>query len=116
MIALDAARFASDGVRSDGAFDVRWTRASVALAGLRAALGTVEAHARPADEGLVIALSSTGGDVALQGTAIARADGVSVDARLRLTPTLAPPVAVALRALGPADPDGAVHLTWQARR
>ena len=115
-IGVDAPAFATDGTRSDGAFDVRWSRATVALGGLRAALGTVEAHGRSGEGGLVVALSSSGGDAVLRGTATVRNGSVAVDATLTPTPALAPAAAAALRALGPAGPDGSVHVTWQARR
>jgi len=115
-IAIDAPAFTFDGARGDGAFDLRWSNATVALAGLRAALGTVEAHGRGADGVIVVTLSSTGGDAVLRGTATLRNDVNSLDATLTPMPTLAPAAALALRSLGRADADGTIHLTWQARR
>ena len=116
VLSLDAPAFTTDGRKADGAFDLRWSRASVSFAGLRASLGTVEARAQPAQDALLIALSNQGGDVTLRGNATLRNDSVAVDATLTPLPTLAPAVAAGLRALGPADPDGTVHLAWQKRR
>jgi hypothetical protein len=115
-LGIDAPAFSYDGSRGDGRFELRWSNARVGLAGVRARLGTVEAHGRSADGAVVVDLSSAGGDAVLRGTATLRNDGASLVATLAPTPTLAPAAAVALRALGPADPDGTIHVTWQARR
>lgn len=105
------------GTRIDGALDARWENARVSLGGLSLALGTVDAAARPADSGATrVALRNRGGDVAIDGEAIVQDDGVRLDARLASAPGLAAPLAMIVRSLGTVEPDGRVHVTWQARR
>ncbi|HSV20968.1 MAG TPA: type II secretion system protein N [Casimicrobiaceae bacterium] len=116
MLVVDAPSFASDGRTAAGQFDLAWTGARASLAGLALNLGRVEAHGRPADDAIAIALSGSGGDVALRGTATWRAGRVGGDVTLMPSPGAPPAVAVALRALGRSEPDGTIHLTWPAGR
>jgi general secretion pathway protein N len=105
------------GARMDGALDARWEDARVSFGGLAVSLGTVDATARPADGAVTrVALRNRGGDVAIDGEAIVQDDGVRLDARLTPAPTLAAPLAMIVRSLGTVEPDGRVHVTWQARR
>lgn len=115
-IVVDAPAFRTDGLQVDGSFDVRWSRARIGLAGIAASLGTVEAHARPAEDGMIVALANTGGDVALHGNLTWRDGRAALDATLAPAPGAPAALSAALRALGPADADGTVHLAWQARR
>jgi general secretion pathway protein N len=104
------------GARLDGALDARWDDARVSFGGLALALGTIDAKARPDGGGTRVALRNRGGDVAIEGELLVQDDGVRLDARLTPAPTLGAPVAMILRSLGTVEPDGRVHVTWQARR
>jgi len=115
-IVADAPSFRTDGTHVDGAIDLRWDRASVALAGVTVDLGTVEANARPGAGGMMVALRNRGGDVALAGEVRAQGNDLAVDATLTPAPTLPAPALIALRALGPASSDGSVHVTWHGPR
>jgi general secretion pathway protein N len=115
-IVADAPSFRTDGTHVDGALDLRWDRAAVALAGVVVDLGTVEASARPGAGGMTVALRNRGGDVALTGEVRARGNDLALDATLKPAPTFAGPALVALRALGPAAADGSVHVTWHGPR
>jgi hypothetical protein len=115
LVTLDAPSFRAQGRRTDGAFDLQWQRARLSLAGFGASLGTVEAHARPGDGGTVVALQGRGGDILLNGTATWREGRATVDATLTPAATLPPAMAAALRALGRAEPDGSVRVSWQAQ-
>ena len=115
LITVDAPSFRVQGRRTDGGFDLEWSRARIGLAGFGASLGTVAAHARPAPGGTDIALESQGGDVLLRGTATWRDGRAAVDATLTPAATLPPAMATALRALGRAEPDGSVRVSWQGQ-
>jgi len=115
VLTLDAPAFRVSGPRTDGTFDLTWSRAGLSIAGFGASLGTVEAHGRPGDGGTVVALQGQGGDIALRGTATWRDGGGSLEATLTPAATLPPAIATALRTLGRSDPDGTVHVSWQAR-
>jgi len=105
------------GARIEGALDARWEDARISLGGLALALGVVEATARPGDRGVTrVALRNRGGDVAIDGEMTVQDDGVRLDARLAPAPSLAPPLALIVRSLGTVEPDGRVHVAWQARR
>jgi hypothetical protein len=102
--------------RSEGAADLRWERAGVALAGFALNLGVVDAAARPGDGGTVVTLRNRGGHVAIDGELRVRDDGVRLDARLTPAAGLAAPLALLVRSLGTPDAAGSVRVTWQRRR
>jgi hypothetical protein len=116
VIVADAPSFHTDGTHFDGAFDLHWDRARIALAGVAVDLGAVEANARPSADGLTVALSNRGGDLALAGKARAQGNALTLDATLTPGATLPAPARVALRALGPTAADGSVHVTWHGPR
>ena len=114
VLTLDAPSFRAQGPRTDGTFDVQWSRARVRLAGFGASLGTVDAHGRPDSGGTAVALQSQGGDILLRGTATWREGRAGVDATLTPAATLSPALLAAVRALGRTEPDGSVRVSWQA--
>jgi hypothetical protein len=115
-LVIDAPAFRSDGLRSDGTLAVRWERARAALAGATLDLGTVEAHAKPTQDGLAVNLGNHGGDLAIAGVMRVTPQTYALDATLTPASTLAPAVALLVRSLGAPASDGGVHVTWQARR
>jgi hypothetical protein len=114
-IELDGTTFRIDGMQGEGALDARWVGARALMAGATLDLGTVAAHARPAEDGISIVLSNRGGDLALAGTLDVRSGALSLDATLTPSAALSPPMALLLRSLGPATPAGAIHVTWQGQ-
>jgi len=115
-LAIDAPAFRSDGLRGDGTLAVRWQRARAALVGATLDLGSVEAHAKPTRDGLDVDIGNHGGDLAIAGVMRVTPQAYALDATLTPASTLAPAVALLVRSLGTPADNGAVHVTWQARR
>jgi hypothetical protein len=116
QVSVDVPSLHTDGVRSDGGVDLRWTAARIDLAGLALDLGTLDAHARPSGTTWSVPFASHGGDLGVTGEF--RADGPALSLSARLTPAagLAPALAVMLQTLGAPGQDGSVEVTWQGRR
>jgi len=115
-LVADAPAFRSDGARSEGGFELRWQRARAGLAGVALDLGVVEAHAKAADGGVSVEIGNRGGELGIAGVFRILQQSYTLDATLTPATSLPPPLAMIVRSLGQAAPDGSVHVTWQGRR
>jgi hypothetical protein len=116
-IRVEARDLAIEGAQGSGGLSMRWERARlVAPEGTSVSLGTVTARFAPRDGALVGRIASAGGEVALDGTMTLSRSAVGLDATLAPRTGAPPAVVEVLRALGPPDASGAVHLQWLSER
>jgi hypothetical protein len=112
-VTLSAPAFAWSNGAGSGTMDVRWRGARLVVGGVVADLGTVELAIAPQTGGLGGRLTSSGGDVRVEGTLTLTDASVSVDATVTPAPTAPPQIALALAALGTPGAGGGVRLAWR---
>jgi general secretion pathway protein N len=116
-IGLRAGALARQGDRLDGELNLRWSAASLRALGAGIALGEVRFDANGQGGALVGALSNTGGDVEISGTASVFLDGrgqinAVVRPRAGLDPERARVIGVALATIGRPDAGGGYRVAW----
>ena len=105
------------GARVDGALDARWEKRARVVRRLVALRRQPLTCWCPADGGATrVALRNRGGDVAIDGERIVRTTACGSTPGSAPAPGLGAPLAMIVRSLGTVEPDGRVHVTWQARR
>lgn len=109
---IDAAAFRFDGRGGDGAADLRWERARVALNGAVVDLGTIAARVTPRGADLAGTFSSTGGALRSAGDFVLANGELGLTATITPAGPLPPELALLLGALGRADASGAIRVTW----
>ncbi len=112
-VTLAAGDFAWDGQRGSGALNAHWRDARLVAAGTVASLGNVDAAFVPQDGSLRGRVTSSGGDVRIDGTVTLAATGGSADVLVTPQPGAPDLVARALAALGTPDGSGAVRIAWR---
>ncbi|MEP6677916.1 MAG: type II secretion system protein N [Betaproteobacteria bacterium] len=112
-LALDAPALRFDGRGGDGALSLRWERARVVVNGTLVDLGTVIVRLTPRASDVSGTLANEGGVLRITGD-VAWTNGQLV-ANAALTPiaALPPAPAQALAAIGPADANGTVRVSWR---
>jgi general secretion pathway protein N len=110
---LDAPAFRFDGRNGDGAVSLRWDRARVVVNGALVDLGNVTARLTPREAGVGGTVSSEGGALRVAGDFVWSDGRASANATLTPVRPLPPEIAQALTAIGPADANGAVRVTWR---
>ena len=113
---VDAAALRFDGQGGDGALDVRWERARIALNSALADLGTATLHATPRGADITGTVTNAGGNLRVSGDFIVTNDSAGVSGTIAPVGDPAPEIARMLAALGTPDASGAVRFAWRGKR
>lgn len=111
-----APSFAWHGDSGSGTLEATWQPASIVAGAQPIDLGRVVLNARPAADGVAGTVRNAGGDLAIDGSLSMHAGATSVSVKLSPTASASPALRAMLSLLGPADPAGAVTLTWRSDR
>jgi uncharacterized protein YdeI (BOF family) len=111
VVAAPAFRYVMSG--GDGALDVRWERARLAWNDAMLDLGMVTAHLVPRGRELAGAITNAGGMARVDGDIALGPDIASLRLTIVPGPSVPPPIASAIAALGVPEPSGGVRLQWR---
>jgi len=113
---VDAPSFIWRNGRVSGTLNATWQRAGAAMPGFVVDLGRVSLSGAPSAAGVAGTVSNTGGDVAVDGSLEARADGIDVSLALTPTGRASDALRTALPLLGSPDRAGGVRIAWRSGR
>jgi general secretion pathway protein N len=112
-VTISAPSFASGNGAATGTLAARWRGARLVVGDVVADVGTVELALAPQGSGLGGRLSSSGGDLRVEGTVTIAGRNLGVDATVTPQATVPPQIALALAALGTAAGNGSVRFAWR---
>ena len=111
---VEAPSFRYGGGATEGALDIRWDRARIAIGTATLDIGNVRLRMRPQGGQLAGTVENSGGDVQVRGDIAVDETGAKLRADIVPTTQLPAEIAQALAMLGAPDANGAVHVQWRS--